>query len=231
MSATTPNDLENSIQLALEAAAAANDSAEDVARLSADTQAAAARLDAFAKVMKPAMIGVVAGAVLAIGLGGLIYLRTLSDMRTATATQMEALAVFSTSVADLQAQLEALGGMTEPLKALAPAQEAGFGAVQATLDSEFAYLREALERGAEADSTPQMLRSLSEAVEASHRQTRDDMAAGLSDLQLALTRMLADRPVTARADTAVPVPPRPEPVRRSAPKPRPRPEPNPFSYP
>ena len=72
---------------------------------------------------------------------------------------------------------------------------------------------------------------LSEAVEASHRQTRDDMAAGLSDLQLALTRMLADRPVTARADTAVPVPPRPEPVRRSAPKPRPRPEPNPFSSP
>ena len=32
----TPTDLENSIQLALEAAAAANDSAEDMARLSAD---------------------------------------------------------------------------------------------------------------------------------------------------------------------------------------------------
>jgi hypothetical protein len=97
----TPTDLENSIQLALEAAAAANDSAEDVARLSADTQAAAARLDDFARVMKPVMMGVVAGAVLAIGLGGLVYLRTLSDMRAATATQTEALTVFSKSVADL----------------------------------------------------------------------------------------------------------------------------------
>jgi hypothetical protein len=229
----TPTDLENSIQLALEAAAAANDSAEDVARLSADTQAAAARLDDFARVMKPVMMGVVAGAVLAIGLGGLVYLRTLSDMRAATATQTEALTVFSKSVADLQAQLDTLDGVTETLAAIEPAQAAGFEAVQAVLEAKFTELQTGLTEAAPDEAgpatTPQMLRSLSERMQASHAETRADFAAGLSDLQLALTRMLADRPVVQKTQSAEAAPGKPAPVRRA--RPAPRPEPNPFSFP
>lgn len=229
----TPTDLENSIQLALEAAAAANDSAEDVARLSSETQAAAARLDGFAKVMKPVMMGVVAGAVLAIGLGGLVYLRTLSDMRAATATQTEALTVFSKSVADLQAQLDALDGVNETLAALGPAQAAGFDDLRATLEKQFTEMQTGLTE-TETDetnpaTTPQMLRSLSERMQESHAATRDDFAAGLSDLQLALTRMLADRPVVQNTEAAAATPRTPAPVRRA--RPAPRPEPNPFSFP
>jgi hypothetical protein len=229
----TPTDLENSIQLALEAAAAANDSAEDVARLSADTQAAADRLDGFAKVMKPVMMGVVAGAVLAIGLGGLVYLRTLSDMRTATATQTEALTVFSKSVADLQAQLDALDGVNETLAALGPAQAAGFDDLRATLEAQFTEMQIGLSDAASDEAnpatTPQMLRSLSQSMQESHAETRADFAAGLSDLQLALTRMLADRPVVQKTQSAAAAPSKPAPVRRA--RPAPRPEPNPFSFP
>jgi len=229
----TPTDLENSIQLALEAAAAANDSAEDVARLSADTQAAADRLDGFAKVMKPVMMGVVAGAVLAIGLGGLVYLRTLSDMRTATATQTEALTVFSKSVADLQAQLDALDGVNETLAALGPAQAAGFDDLRATLEAQFTEMQIGLSDAASDEAnpatTPQMLLSLSQSMQESHAETRADFAAGLSDLQLALTRMLADRPVVQKTQSAAAAPSKPAPVRRA--RPAPRPEPNPFSFP
>lgn len=229
----TPTDLENSIQLALEAAAAANDSAEDVARLSADTQAAADRLDGFAKVMKPVMMGVVAGAVLAIGLGGLVYLRTLSDMRTATATQTEALTLFSKSVADLQAQLDAFNAAIETLAALGPAQAAGFDDLRATLEAQFTEMQIGLSDAASDEAnpatTPQMLRSLSQSMQESHVETRADFAAGLSDLQLALTRMLADRPVVQKTQSTAAAPSKPAPVRRA--RPAPRPEPNPFSFP
>lgn len=237
---SSQKDLENSIQLALEAATAANDAADDVVHLSSETQAAADRLDGFAKVMKPAMIGVLAGAILAIGLGGLVYVRTLSDMRAATATQIEALTLFSGSVADLQAQLEALEGVNETLAALAPAQQTAFQELQAKLDGQFAELRNN-DADEDADgsqglgnpaSAAQMLRSLSENVQTSHTETRNAFTAGLSDLQLALTRMLADSPLpepaakkpVAQKKARVSAPSRS--TGRRAPA-----EPNPFSYP
>ncbi|MGK8234937.1 hypothetical protein ACLGGT_12295 [Roseovarius sp. MS2] len=200
---TPPTELENSIQLALEAATAANDSAEDVARVSTETLAAAARLDKFAKGMKPLLFGVVAAAVLCVALAGLVYLRTLSDMRTATATQIEALTVFSKSVGDLQAQLETLGDMSAQVAAIEAAQTAGLERLEAAMTAETARLAEAIS-GTEDPAAPQMLRGLVDRIEASHGETRDAFAKGLSDLQLAITRMLAERahvtqPVTQSA--------------------------------
>ena len=228
---TPPTELENSIQLALEAATAANDSAEDVARVSTETLAAAARLDKFAKGMKPLLFGVVAAAVLCVALAGLVYLRTLSDMRTATATQIEALTVFSKSVGDLQAQLETLGDMSAQVAAIEAAQTAGLERLEAAMSAETARLAEAIS-GTEDPAAPQMLRGLVDRIEASHGETRDAFAKGLSDLQLAMTRMLAERahvtqPVTQSA--AAPAKPVAKPPARK--KPQARAEPNPFGFP
>ena len=231
MTATQP-DLENSIQLALEAASAANDTAEDVARLSSDTAAAADRLDQFAKTMKPAMIGVVAGSVLAMALSGLIYVRTLSDMRTATATQMEALTLFTETVSDLKQEIAALEDLHTAVQALSTAQQEGIDRIETTLTEGMAQAQSVKQdESAESPSgtTPQMLRSVVETTRAEHIDTREAFAAGLSDLQLALTRMLADRPVPAQGTqrSAAPAAPQKKPVR-----PRPvRVAPNPFSYP
>lgn len=237
---TTPADLENSLQLAIEAAAAANDAANDVATLSSETQAAADRLDKFAQVMKPLMLGLIAGAVLAIALGGLVYFRTLSEMRLATATQTEALALFSTSVGDLREQVGSLETLGETLATLQTEQDAGFTQLEATLQT-------ALETPAPVAQTegegpdpldPQMLRGLSDTVEQNHQQTRDAVIQGLSDLQLAVSRMIADH-----ASAAPTPPPRaaPKPASsaksREAPKPtvkqapKARPAPNPFTFP
>ncbi|MGR3697973.1 MAG: hypothetical protein ACU0CB_06850 [Roseovarius sp.] len=229
---TPPTELENSIQLALEAATAANDSAEDVARVSTETLAAAARLDKFAKGMKPLLFGVVASAVLCVALAGLVYLRTLSDMRTATATQIEALTVFSKSVGDLQAQLEALGDMSEKVAAIEAAQTAGIERLEETMMAETARLAEAMS-ATEDPAAPQMLRGLVDRVEASHVETRDAFAKGLSDLQLAMTKMLAERAeVLAKAApqtaAAAPKPVAKAPSRK---KPQARVEPNPFGFP
>lgn len=235
MSTTPPTEIESSIQLALEAAAAANDAASDVESLSSDTQAAAARLDKFAKVMKPMMMGVVAGAVLAILLGGLVYFRTLSEMRLATATQMEALAVFSTSVDELNSQIGSLETLSETLATLQTDQDTAFTELEATLLSALQTVTETAEADAEAAASPldgQMLRSLSENVQQNHQDTRDAVTQGLSDLQLALSRMLADRQAAAPAPQAAP-----KPVASVKPRPKPRPvakaKPvsNPYKYP
>lgn len=230
---TTPAELENSIQLALEAATAANDSAEDVARLSSDTLAAAERLDKFAKGMQPLLLGVVAAAVLCVGLAGLVYLRTLSDMRTATATQIEALTVFSKSVGDLQAQLTNLEGLAETVTAIETAQTAGQQRLEEALTQEITRLSDALTDESEGDpAAPQMLRSLSEALQTSHRETREAFAQGLSDLQLALTRMLADRPEVAKPATQSTTNPAKSAARTpTRKKPQARAEPNPFGFP
>lgn len=230
MSNTASPELESSIQLALEAAAAANDAASDVETLASDTEAAAARLDKFAHIMKPVMIGVVAGALLAIVLGGLVYFRTLSEMRLATATQMEALALFSTSVDDLKTQIGSLETLGEVLAGLQDEQDSAFTALEAKM--------EAALQSDEADNNTspldgQMLRSLSDTVEQSHQGTRDAITQGLSDLQLALSRMIADRPPVP--PVAAPVAVKPTVSAKPRPTPRPvakaRPAPNPFSYP
>ncbi|MFA8387601.1 MAG: hypothetical protein ACEPO2_18440 [Pelagibaca sp.] len=238
MSTTPPTEIETSIQLALEAAAAANDAASDVATLSSDTKAAADRLDSFAQVMKPVMIGVVAGSVLAIAIGGLVYFRTLSEMRLATATQMEALALFSTSVDDLKAQIAAMETLDETLATLQTDQQDAFAALEATVQT--AIRNPEAEAGAQSDTEgaspldQQMLRGLSDTVEQNHQATRDAVTQGLSDLQLALSRMLADRPVAAATPQAAPRPvakpatsPKPRPTARPAAQPRP----NPYSFP
>lgn len=237
---TTPADLENSIHMALEAAAAANDTAEDVARLASDVNAAAGRLDRWGKQMKPVMLGVAAGAVLAVGLGGLIYMRTLSEMRTATATHIEALAVFSKSMAEVQTQMAGLAALQTEVASLAPAQEAGLARIDAALAEQLARHAETMTAAipTEDPAASQMLRGVVEAVEGQHKGTRDAFTAGLSDLQLAMTRMLAEE-LPVKATVAKSASPEAKSPRKSAsastgkskPKAAPKPAPNPFKFP
>lgn len=248
---TAPSaDLENSIRLALEAAEAANDTAEEVARLSSDTQAAAERLDRFAKTMKPLVLGTLAGTIAAVAIGGLVYFRTLSDMRTTAATQIEALTLFSKSVTDLQAQVDVIQAMEEQISQLPTAQEGRFNQFEAKLADMEARVTEqisvaATAMAATAEPVPvvddgtnaQMLRSVNETVVQSHQETQAAFVSGLSDLQLAMTRLLADSLSSAAATTAAKpavaatTPPRkvsakPSPKRTSAPASK-----NPFKYP
>jgi hypothetical protein len=153
-------------------------------------------------------------------------------MRTATATQIEALSVFSKSVGDLQAQLETMGDMSEKVAAIEAAQTAGIERLEAAMMAETARLAEAMS-GTEDPAAPQMLRGLVDRVESSHVETRDAFAKGLSDLQLALTKMLAERTeVTAKAAPKS-VAAAPKPVVQAPPrkKPQARAEPNPFGFP
>ena len=101
MTDTAGPETADSIRLALEAAEAATDAAGEAQGLRTNAETAIARLDRTTGRVGPLLIGCLAGAVAVLGLGGLFHLRTIADMRTATAAQIEALALFSTRVGTL----------------------------------------------------------------------------------------------------------------------------------
>lgn len=218
------NDLDQSIQIALEAAAAANDSAEEVSRLSSETTKAADRLDRFAKTFKPVMYGVIGGALLAIALGGLTYMRTLSEMRLTNATQIEALGLFATTVRDLQASLAEIEVLVADVE---------------TLKNDQSTILQRLDGTPEQPSGDVLDGGITALITGQHEQTREAIKVATSDLHLALSRLLAEQ-VAAPAPPAAATPPAQRPVERPAPRPapaapvRPQARPaveNPFSYP
>ncbi len=141
----------------------------------------------------PLLIGCLVGSTAVLGLGALFHLRAMADLRTATAAQIEALAVFSTRVGALDTQLSAVSGMTERLTALeaqtaavGPGLEAGLAQTAETL---IAHATAQAETAQNAQS--QTTTALLDAIAAAGTQTTDAVTAGASDLQLALSRMLA----------------------------------------
>ena len=147
--------------------------------------------------MKPVMIGLIAGSGLSIALGGLVYFRTLSEMRTTSAMHVEALSLFSKSVTELQAEVTKLAAMEGRMVALETAQTEGFARLDWAMASNVEAIAAAMDPsedpGDKAEGPlPQMLRGLVETVEGNHKKTQETFKAGLSDLQLAMTRMIAD---------------------------------------
>ena len=230
---TPHSEIENSIRLALEAADAATESAEEVSRLGAAAKQSAEKLETFAKIIKPVALGCLAGAVVSVALAGLVYMRTLSEMRAATATHIEALAVFTTSIDELRDQIEGAATSVEasaegddaPAQRHAEVMEA-LAAMQDTLTLQADLSSEP----GTTEGLPQLLRGVTDAIESAHIETRDTFTAGLSDLQLSVARMLADE---LAPQPAKPTPAAAAPAPRPAPS-RPRPvkaAPNPLKFP
>ncbi|MEL6915421.1 MAG: hypothetical protein AAFP13_13055 [Pseudomonadota bacterium] len=237
MNKKTP-DLAESIQLAIDAAAAANDGTADLDRVRGQTEAAADRLDAFEKTLRPLSMGLIAGTVVAICLGGAVYLHALSRLSAAAATQEAAAAALAETVSALQVTLADFGDLDARLVDLTTARDIDDAVIRSALAAELIAAREA--EAAEAQVTlPRVLSELRDATETEHADTRDFVASAASDLQLALTRLIADGPAPVAASAAGKAAQAasgsaPRTRARPVPAPRPaarRPDPNPFSFP
>ncbi|MEM9435500.1 MAG: hypothetical protein AAGA15_00555 [Pseudomonadota bacterium] len=237
MSTSASPSLEESIQLAIDAAAAANDNVELATQVKADASAAADRLDAFGKTMKPLMIGTLIGAGLAMALGGVVYFQAISGLRSSAQTQTDAMTLLTETVGQLEARMLGLDEMDARLLALIDARDIDEAAMRSAMALELASFKELLDAENEmAESVPQMLRAIAERGAADHEDTRAMVTDALSDLQLALTRVVADRPATSAASARPPATQRPAAQATSAAaaprRPAARPvEPNPFKYP
>ncbi|MEC9199140.1 MAG: hypothetical protein VX378_00100 [Pseudomonadota bacterium] len=238
------DELKDAIRLALEAAEAANDAASEVSRLQSETSAAAARLDKFGNKLKPVMIGTLVGAAVSIALGGLVYFKTLAEMRRTSATQIEALAMFQDSVTQLNGQLDAVNGLSERMAKLEASGNDGVNRViEALTGTEEKVMTQLESTTTESGGmSAQMATAITDRIDSSATTTREAIQGGISDLQLALSKMLAAAVTNAPpAAAAKPAAPAPAPKRTtsssskksssSSRKSAPKAEPNPFKFP
>ncbi|WP_143710431.1 hypothetical protein [Tabrizicola sp. TH137] len=87
------DDVSDGIRRALEAAAVANDAAQDLSDLSAAHRKFAEAVIAGQRRNTMIASGALAGSVIAVALGGLVYFRSVADLRLAAAVQSEAAAL------------------------------------------------------------------------------------------------------------------------------------------
>lgn len=235
--------IEDSIRVALDAAELANDVATDIASMKASHHAASRKLDAFAKTSSRVTVGALIGATVSISLGGLVYFKTLKEMRTLHAANLEALSMFTMTVTDLQTTTDDMKVMLGKSDIKTEAQMDSLTAMQeqlqrATDDMELRLAklgeREMVSNDDLNVAVASMQPYIDQAVEASNAQT----AAMVADLQLTLTRMMekirAPKPTSRSAapskEVKKPAPKAP-PKKTSTVKKSAKPSPNPFNYP
>ena len=252
MSTGTPQSLEDSIRLAIEAAEAANDVAAEISQMKGEYERAATRLERTRKNLVIIALGGFAAVATAVTFGALVYFQTLGDMQAANDTQLEALTMFSTSVQDLNG---AVGEVDKIVMAYMENSDAQSMAA-AQMDERMTAFETDMATQIEmlTDKAGQMQPQMATAI----KMHMDEVAGGMlenvqlamSDLQLAISKMLATEMATMAkmipemAKTMAPAPAKPAPTmskpvatttkKKTTTKRRttaPKPKPNPFSYP
>lgn len=229
------------IRRALDAAEAANEAAQDIAELSAAHRAFAEAVMKGQRRNTLFATGAAAGAVVAIALGGLVYFRSVADLRVAAAVQSEAAALLveelkqfdhiGDAVQEQQDRmktdlLELLEKVKDEIRRAAVEGEPAVAATPAVdpgmADAIRAGVKEDLR--AIADEIMQALAEIS--LQAAPAGTGAELQAALADLKAAAERLgspaAAPRPA-AEAPAARPTKPRPKPAAAE--------QANPFSYP
>ncbi|MEM8576957.1 MAG: hypothetical protein AAGF60_03820 [Pseudomonadota bacterium] len=239
--------VEDKIQLAIDAAAAANDATADLSRLKDKAELATDRLEKSIRTARPLVFGALAGVGLSAVLAGAVVVLALAEIRStqtaseASLSRAEDAFAAQTGGVDLSeaamTQLAEANGFTEDriLKAF----ERGLGPLAAA------------QNGAASPETSQMIRALADHTETLHVETQEAVQLAVSQAHLSLAELLAQGRVAQPARLQDPdladVRPRARPVTRSgaAPSQSARaapasrrstravvaPAPNPFQYP
>lgn len=229
------NVLENTIQLALEAAEAANDAAAELTPLRAGIVASNEQLETTRRFVTRSVGAALGAATLMLIMAALIYFQTLFNLRTATASQIETMAMLTANMTELDAVLERAAGLEASITQL----EGLDARLASVIDARTAAMRDDI-----LANLPEITASAAEIAEALDLQLAEIVALN-ADLEAALSRLIATgfdstppgasssgSGAQAPASTQAPAP-------RSAPAPttgvsRPttsRAEPNPFSFP
>ncbi len=250
MSTETP-DIQEAIKIALASADTAGDAAVMAERQATSMSNKAEWVD---RKLVPFGIGALVAVTLCAGLSGLVYYRTLSDLRTARDTHVEALHLFSQNVntltetvAKTEAMMEAQTGEKTELAAALDGITKRIATMEAQIQSNSDVTMAALGDGP-GGFAAQLAKTMDPRVDS----IRDEVMGGMSDLHLALSQKLstlANQLTTAAAeagrqreqtfaDAAQATKPTPKPKTKTKPKARPATSSkkstgnsNPFSFP
>lgn len=176
--------VEDAIRLAIEAANAANDAADEVDAIKSDVAIAADKTDAFRKRIAMVVFGVLGGTVVAMALSSLVYFRTISEMRKANATQIEALALFAESVDKLNDNLDAVQALSEGIVVSTEALTSEAFTLTSTVEEARSALEEDIKMFAEeaAAVQPDFAASINEHTSAKIMESDNATMAALADL-------------------------------------------------
>lgn len=237
-------DLENAIRIAIEAADAANSSAADIAEMKRQYQDAASQLEIQRKNFTNFSLGVMGSLVVVVGACGFIFFKTISETKRNNATQIEALNVLTQNVAEIRTALGEVETVNANVLAFVETQQAAMNA----LSSEMMTLSDTLTNevstmASEAVSMqPQFATSIQEKIETGMETFQIETASQIADLQVALSKMLAQGFAAMPEKTVTTAPNAPVksiPTKRTATaatrktvkKSTPQPPANPFKFP
>lgn len=231
-----------SIRRALDAAEAANEAAQDIANLSAAHRTFAEAVMKGQRRNTLFATGAAAGAMVAIAMGGLVYFRSVADLRVAAAVQSEAAALLVEELMRMDGIGDAIEAQQETMRLetldllekvkdeirraalegdAPPEEDPAEGLMSAQVATE---IREGVKADVEA-VRDEILQAIVESGMAGGGTDTGEVAALLADVKALLEKGAgAGRPAEA---------PAPAPARSSKPKPKPAvtPEPDPFTYP
>lgn len=241
MSSDKP-ELENAIRIAIEAADAANSSAADIAEMKRQYTDAASQMESQRKNFTYFSLGVMGSLVVVVGACGFIFFKTMSESKRTNATSIEALNVLTQNVSEIRTTLAEINTVNENMVAFVQSQETAMGELSGEIRDLSATLTQEIATMAnEAVSMqPQFATTIQEQVNTKITDLQSETAAQIADLQVALSKMLAQgfstlpstqakAPVRAtptapkRATTSTP--------KKTAKKAAPRPPSNPFKFP
>lgn len=242
-------ELENAIRLAIEAADAANSSAADIAEMKRQYKDASGKIDASRKSFLIFSFSLLGGVAVALGAVGFVAFKTISDLKTAYATQIEALTVFSESVAELRTTLSevemANGNLIEVLATQKEKTDNIGIQNQAQIDAMSAEI--AAFRADASALQPQIANAVQDQITQQVTDMATEMRGMMADLQVAMSKMIATgfetlpvRTTPPAPTTVAKAPERTAPTKTSSTsssrksktkRPAPRPATNPFKYP
>lgn len=233
--ASEPDQITEAIKRALDAAEAANFAAEDIARISKAHQTFADGVARGQKRSSALAGGAAVGALVALALGGLIWFRSVADLREAGEVQATAAELLVEQVTRFQELLDTSEEREAKVQAKLDAmtEEVGrdlakLGRSQQPMDAQVATaIRDGVK--ADLDAVKADLVAAMAAAPAGNAAESPEVTALLEEL-----KSLADGMAAERAAKPAPTPApavAPKPVARPAARPTKPAEPDPFVYP
>ena len=218
-----PTDpITDSIRQALQAAAAATDAADECAVISTQTRKVIADATSGQRRMTAVAGGALVGAIVCAGLSGLVYLRSMADLREAAELQAAANKVAIEQIQSMQTKLAAADATVQALTQLEGEIGARFDGLGDRIKSDLAEFA--------ADAAvmqPQMAAAIQTHVDTGLKQTRGEILTALAELEMGqggagdpdLKALLADLRDRLASSARAPTP-RAEAGARPAPKPK-----------
>lgn len=234
------DDLAQSVKRALEAASVANDAAEEVAGLSEQSRKAIQDAMASQKRLSAIAVGAFIGCVISLCLGGLLYLRSVADLREAAELQalankaaVEQIQALATVVQSAQTSLGDLGSLNDQIAARIDGLGDRFASDLASFAAEASAIQ------------PQFATAIQKHIDDGLLQTRGEILTALAEIDMPLGQtgardqelmgLLADVRDRLKTSPAPNAQTRPTPPQKPKAKPKsaaaPMPETPPFSFP